>query len=395
MAATLTATGLLLGAAAATRDDSRGGALPPDQQLCREYVVRSANETWRGAKGALAFPYLVPAGPYQQCWDWDSVFLGVATLPFGAGPFFAGSMMNFLAATNLSTGAVTGCLTVTLPTRCSSSTKYHDALHHAKPILIQGAWLAASGEGGGSPAAFARFKPAMEALLAFWDRPPRLDPATGLRTWHDQMESGADNCVLSRCPNARSPCWTDSQAYTLASADVTTLLTREHIAFALFSESWAAAAERSDPQLAAAHRLAAAEHRATADSLAATLNARLWREDLGYHQAWNVSARSSIESRTYVIGFPLWAGLVNQSQAAKIAATLSRPDMLSSDGLRSTSSDDPRYSNANEIVPYSNCESEQLSETFPLHSDRPDLSALCLWSRPIARHVALGLTIAW
>ena len=38
--------------------------------------------------------------------------------------------MNFLAATNLSTGAVTGCLTVNLPTVCSSSTKYHDALHH-------------------------------------------------------------------------------------------------------------------------------------------------------------------------------------------------------------------------------------------------------------------------
>ena len=59
-------------------------------------------------------------------------------------------------------------------------------------------------------------------------------------------------------------------------------------------------------------------------------------------------------SRTYVVGFPLWAGLVNATQASAIAATLSKPDMLSTEGLRSTSSDDPRYSNANEIVPYSN-----------------------------------------
>jgi hypothetical protein len=371
-----------LAASSGSAAEQQQALLPPDQQLCRSYVAQSANATWREPKGALTFPYLVPAGPYQQCWDWDSVFLGVATLPFGAGRYFAGAMMNFLAATNLSTGAVTGCLTVQLPTVCSSSTKYHDALHHAKPILIQGAWLAASGPGGSGPAAFAHFKPAMEALLSFWDRAPRRDPLTNLRTWHDQMESGADNCVLSRCPNARSPCWTDDQAYTLASADVITLLQREHVAYALFSEAWAEQAEAQQSSdnttaveaaggEAARHRAAAREHRAAADELAATLNDKLWREDLGYHQvrkrlpcfqlddlptqaweqqtqkgmafrftpqAWNVSARAPIESRTYVIGFPLWAGLVNASQAAKIAQTLSEDDMLAADGLRSTSS---------------------------------------------------------
>lgn len=24
-------------------------------------------------------------GPYSQCWDWDSVFLGTATLNYGGG----------------------------------------------------------------------------------------------------------------------------------------------------------------------------------------------------------------------------------------------------------------------------------------------------------------------
>ena len=75
--------------------------------------------------------------------------------------------------------------------------------------LSQGAWLAAAARDG-KPEDFAQFKPAMEALLAFWDRPPRRDPLTELRTWHDQMESGADNCVLSRCPNRRSACWSDA-----------------------------------------------------------------------------------------------------------------------------------------------------------------------------------------
>jgi glycogen debranching enzyme len=55
-----------------------------------------------------------------------------------------------------------------------------------------------------------------------------------------------------------------------------------------------------------------------------------------------------------VIAFPLFAGLVNGSQAAAIARTLAANDMLSPVGLRSTSSADPRYNNDDVIVPYSN-----------------------------------------
>ena len=108
------------------------------------------------------------------------------------------------------------------------------------------------------------------------------------------MESGADNCVLSRCPNRRSACWSDSQAFTLASADVITLLQREHVAFALFSEEWALRGTGD----ADAHLAAAARHRAAADALAAALNAHLWRQDLGSHVAYNVSERAPILAKT-------------------------------------------------------------------------------------------------
>jgi hypothetical protein len=298
-------------------------------------------------------------------------------------------MMNFFAATNLTDGSVTGCLTPTLPTVCSSSSTEHDALVHAKPILIQGAWLAASAPGG-DPLAFEQWSPAMQALLAFWDRPPRTDNATGLRVWHDQMESGSDNCVLSQCPNRRSPCWTDSQAFSLASADVTTLLQREHFAFSLFADAWSEHSHSASPERSLMHRTLAARHRERADALTAELNAALWRADLGYHVALNTSSREVIAARTYVIAFPLWAGLVNATQARRnrarpcnictgtgltpatsapglgspvprfvlgletshicprdgqanaIAATLSADDMLSEIGLRSTSASDPR-----------------------------------------------------
>ena len=72
----------------------------------------------------------------------------------------------------------------------------------------------------------------------------------------------------------------DAQAFTLASGDVTAMLQREHTAFALFLDHWAA--ESGTEAEAAAHRAEAAEHRAAADDLTTALNTALWREDLGH-----------------------------------------------------------------------------------------------------------------
>ena len=52
-----------------------------DTALVYAHVRDSINQTFRGPAGVLAYPYLVPAGPYQTCWDWDSLFLSVASRP--------------------------------------------------------------------------------------------------------------------------------------------------------------------------------------------------------------------------------------------------------------------------------------------------------------------------
>ena len=67
-----------------------------------------------------------------------------------------------------------------------------------------------------------------------------------------------------------------------------------------------------------------------------------------------MSSGAPITARTYLMGMPLWGGAAPAAHAAKIVANLQRADMMSEWGVRSTSSDDPRYSNANIIVPYSN-----------------------------------------
>jgi hypothetical protein len=77
------------------------------------HVASSAPSTFRPPSGLLPFKYLVPAGPYDSLWDWDSMFLGVATLQWGSGPYLTGSMMNFLSNTSVPGGEVKGCLTPT------------------------------------------------------------------------------------------------------------------------------------------------------------------------------------------------------------------------------------------------------------------------------------------
>ena len=174
-----------------------------DLALVQEYLLGHANETFRPATGLLPYPYLVPSGPYEQCWDWDSVFTGVGLLDLGGAPYLAGSMKNFFHMTNLTTGEVTQCVDPTTRSpSCSSSNESEAVGAHAKPLLIQGALFAARRQN--DFAQFLPFQPQMEALLGYWER-ERVDPVTGaLFTWHDQMESGADNMPTSPCPTVRS-----------------------------------------------------------------------------------------------------------------------------------------------------------------------------------------------
>ena len=59
---------------------------------------------------------------------------------------------------------------------------------------------------------------------------------------------------------------------------------------ALFADAWASGAStRGTFDAVEGHRATAVRHRASAANLTRTLNARLWRADLGYHAAWNVS----------------------------------------------------------------------------------------------------------
>jgi len=140
----------------------------------------------------------------------------------------------------------------------------------------------------------------------------------------------------------------------LASPDLQTWCHREHTAFAALLRAWGPAVGEAP----AAHAALVARHEAAAERLRASLNAHLWlwvdeARGEGYYVAR--CGGQVMRHRTYQMALPLLAGLApSAAHAAAAVRAVLAPDMLSVHGLRSTSAADPRYSNDNIIVPYSN-----------------------------------------
>jgi alpha,alpha-trehalase len=284
--------------------------------------------------------------------------MGVAMFEFGSAPFLAGAMANFLDHTNLMDGQVQGCL---LPTGGTGT------IFHAKPVVIQGAWLATSYAGGGAKIDFKQFQPQMAALLRYWSSDLRTDATTGLPKWYNQLESGQDNLPLSSCASNRSSCWNATlHELVLVSADVATFLYREYQAYDLFNQKWAGE-ERArlhdgdgDGERLMSFTKESKRAQAMADDIKRAVNQHLWDEKSGYYIALNTSSAAIrdgteiVRTRTDVMGFPMWSSIPTKTQAASIRSEILKKDMMSNYGVRSTSSDDPRYNNVDMIKPYSN-----------------------------------------
>lgn len=168
------------------------------------------------------------------------------------------------------------------------------------------------------------------------------------------MECGADDLVYSEPCSAHTPGWSEEEhAYRVASPDLQTFLVREHRAYALFLRKWAAADPAGLPDVDA--QVAACDAKVAA--LKDALNAHLWHwvdeaAGDGFYVAYDVRRRAQVVRRTYQMAWPLWEGLAatDAQRHAAVRAVLA-PDMRCASGIRSTSRDDPAYSNDNIIVP--------------------------------------------
>lgn len=278
----------------------------------------------RPAEGFLKYPYLIPAGFYQQMWDWDGYFMGTWFIEKGQPEYMQYWALNFLEGMN-ENGYVAGCMTTAGP-RVKRGTFF------MKPFLSQGVLRASRALGD-----FEWVRPYYERLcrvLAYRDSVQR-DAATGLYFWEMAFQSGADN-------NPALNYFADDSRSFLA-CDCSTMQLLEF---------------RAQAEIAAALGLAdeAAAWQARADGLADAILGTLWcAEDQCFY---NVDRETGDFYRrvSYSCFWPLYAGLAPEKDGRAMIKRylLSEKHLRSVHGLRSLSASDPDYNNRNIIIPFSN-----------------------------------------
>lgn len=291
---------------------------------------RLAPQTIHPATQQIQRPYLIPAGYYQQMWDWDSFFIGIHWAdrnPAGA-KYLKWWVQNFADFIKPS-GYVAGCITPRGPLPEVEPLVGGFAI---KPFLAQGAYIAA--ERLHDYAWLAPLWPKLQSVAAYRDR-EQFDAKWGLYYWENAMQSGADNnAALTNDPH-------DKNAILAVDASVYAL--REDLAMA------AIAGHLGKKQEAARYRTrAAALRRAILRNLYSPKDAIFWnrRRDSG----------AFVRTMAFTNFLPLTEGLLPPARGRAMIRRhlLNTAEMRSPYGFRSLSKSDPAFNNQAIITPYSN-----------------------------------------
>jgi alpha,alpha-trehalase len=196
-----------------------------------------------------------------------------------------------------------------------------------KPFIAQGAEACLEGGSWLEP-----YWPRLVAIVTSRER-THFDERFGLFLWDDAMQSGADNNpAITNEPTLRSQ---------ILAVDVNAYMVREYRALAFI-----------------ARRLGydgmAFEHRA--QDLCSAIETHLWHGDDGTY--WNLNRKTGIPLRcvNWSMATLLWAeaALLDRGKTMAARYILSEDHLSSPFGLRSLSSQDPRYNNRKIIWPHSN-----------------------------------------
>jgi putative isomerase len=289
---------------------------PPGGLLPYRFVVPSAPPTV-GAAGDRQ------EGVYEQQYDWDAYFEGVA-LAYDGGERaegFRDAMRNFLHFTTPDG----------FTPRTLSPEKFWDYPDRMKPFLAQGCFLAAhaTGDFGWLDGdAFA----ALLATLRYWES-HRMG-GHGLYMWRSALESGVDN-------NAAS---VNTPDLSVESVDVNAYLVREYKACAAIARSLGRSAD-----------VARLEH--SAAELARRMNAVLWDErDECYYNVLSVSdeAVTFLRTKAWTSLTPLWAGVATPERARLVVErhVLDPGTFWGPFGIPSLARSEPLYSQAKRSLIY-------------------------------------------
>jgi alpha,alpha-trehalase len=302
---------------------------PDNSALLRDLTTdfdRLAPQTIRPADGYIKHPYLIPAGYYNQMWDWDGFFIGLhwANQDPANAKYLRDWVLGFAGSADAD-GYVAGCITPKGPRPLFGK-------FAMKPFLAQGALVAARDL---NDYEWIRpVWPAMKRVLEYRRR-TQYDQKWKLWFWDNAMQSGADNnAALTNDPKDRS---------AILAVDASVYAMREYAAMALLAD------QLGDPVDAKAFR---AEVLSTRHAILR----QLWsaRDGMFWNRRRDTGAIVRVIAWTNFL--PLVDGLLPRDEGRRmISAYLLNPTQMRSEhGFRSLSRFNPGYNNEAIINPYSN-----------------------------------------
>jgi alpha,alpha-trehalase len=287
---------------------------------------RLAPQTVRPASGYIRYPYLIPAGYYDQMWDWDGFFLGVhwANQNPADAKYLRDWALSFASSADAD-GYVAGCITPKGPRPLFG-------MFAMKPFLAQGALLAA--ERLHDYEWVRPVWPAMQRVVKYRER-TQFDAKWGLWFWDNAMQSGADNnAALSNDPKDPS---------AIVAVDASVWAMREYLAMARLADKVGTAEE-------------AAEYRTKAAGTRKAIREKLWEQQAALFLNRRRDSGEWMRVESWTSFLPLLDGLLEKDDAQRMIRghLLNEAEMRSPYGFRSLSKSDPAYNNEAIIDPYSN-----------------------------------------
>jgi len=290
-----------------------------------EGFVQLRKEVVRQPQGCLKYPYLIPAGFYQNLWDWDAFFMANHFISRGE-PQYMKDWVQLYADLADETGYISGSLTPEGPRPMYS--KYAPM----KPLLAQGAYHYSVAAGD-----FSWIAPHYEAIkrVVNYQREKRFDPKYGLYFWEIAMFSGADN-------NPALNYW-DGDTRSYLCTDASAFMYGEMLSLAVIARELG-------------NKVESEQFAAEAKAIKENLNKYCWNEKDQCYYNVDRETGDHYPRVSYSSCVPL---MYKMAPEAAGRTTLQRymlnsEAMRSDYGFRSLSKADPEYNNKNIIKPFSN-----------------------------------------
>ncbi len=276
----------------------------------------------RKANGKLTYDYLVPSGVYEEQWDWDAFFMGIALsheIPSEA-IYLKNWVLNFLNNSDKN-GFTPGCIT---------PEGRDKRLHQMKPFLAQGAYVASVKMNDFSW--LEKNVNQLEKIVLFREK-NLWNSKYDLGVWFNSMESGADDNLAAL----------NFEDKSIIGTDLNSFIYKEYESLSKIYKN-----------LKKPNSAKIFEDRA--NEIKNNINKFLWSDELNSYLNLDISSNNHVKRISYNSIHPLWAGIASQKRAENFVNKylLNKNKLWSNYGIRTLSKDDPGYNNENKIKPHSN-----------------------------------------